>query len=409
MAGSDNPITPAQVRKFWTVRHGLGRPVAKRPDAVVAKSGWLRTLGGIDAYLGLRARCPGVTRKTIDGAIAKGRLRVVPAVRGCIYLVPEAQVPPLMALAGSLARPRTERDLDKAGATWKEVHATADAIAEVLADGAKTTDEVRAALPKGAVRSLGAKGKRVGLSSVLPVALRELEFDGRVQRQLVGNALDTERYTWALSPNAETAEANIAEVVTMVLSFAGPMTVKELSTFVGVPQRDIKQALEDMDATTVEVEGWSAPGFIGKKDARSIGDASLEPGWRLLPYQDTLLSMHGGPAPFVAPEHHDLKVKVWGGRGGPVALRDANHLGHRPLMYGDALVGFWEWDPDSERVVVGTLDAPPRGTKKALADEAAAVSAFIRDELGHGRAFSLDTDDGLRERAAWVRKLAYSK
>lgn len=409
MADSDASFTPAQVRTHWTVRHGLGQPVAKRAESVIAKSGWLRTLGGIDAYLGLRARCPGVTKKAVDQAVAKGRLRVVPAVRGCIYLVTQAQAAPLIALAASLARPRTSRDLDKAGATWEEVHETADAIAEVLADGPKTTDEIRAALPKGAVRSLGPQGKKVGMSSVLPVALRELEFDGRVQRRLVGDTLDTERYTWARSPEAEAAEPDIAKVVEMVLDFAGPMTVKELSTFVGVPQRAVKEALAEHGAGTVQVEGWSAPGFIDPAHVGSVGGASLEPSWRLLPYHDNLLSMHGGPAPFVAPEHHDLKVKVWGGRGGPVALRDANHLGYRPLMYADALVGFWEWDPDEGRVVVGTLDAPPRGTKRALAEEAANLSAFIRDDLGHGRAFSLDTDDALRARTQWVRALPYSK
>ncbi|MEM6990723.1 MAG: hypothetical protein AAF721_09505 [Myxococcota bacterium] len=79
------------------------------------------------------------------------------------------------------------------------------------------------------------------------------------------------------------------------------------------------------------------------------------------------------------------------------------------LATAGAVIGFWEYDPDLERVVYGTLGAPPRGAKSALAREAAAVTAVLRDELGHGRAFSLDTDASVQRRAAWIRGLSWSK
>jgi len=48
------------------------------------------------------------------------------------------------------------------------------------------------------VRSLGEKGKKLGLSSTLPPALRTLEFEGRIERTLEGGRLDSERYLWRL-------------------------------------------------------------------------------------------------------------------------------------------------------------------------------------------------------------------
>jgi hypothetical protein len=73
------------------------------------------------------------------------------------------------------------------------------------------------------------------------------------------------------------------------------------------------------------------------------------------------------------------------------------------VLIGDRLAGFWEYDPDRRQVAVGLFDG-----KKALPQvlaEAEALGAFIRDELEHGRSFSLDTDDALRERAAFVQAL----
>lgn len=405
-------VTQDQVRAFWVTRAGLGRPVAKRPDAVVAKCDWPRTLGGVSAYLALRARCPDSTRAAVDRAVAKGKVRVAPALRGCIYLVPERHHALLMRLADVLARPRLERDLDKAGATMKEVDDAAEAIASVLADGPKSTDAIRAALPSKTVRSLGARGKRVGMSSVLPAALRELEFRGRVRRTLEGGRIDSERYLWALEsgepPQVPAGGAElIAEVLDAVLAFVAPATTKQLADFIGVPQRDVKAGLEAIGAVPVAVAGWSSPGFVRGGDARALTDASVEPQLRLIAAFDNLVTVHDGVAPLVDPAHHGERVTTWGGRGKPATLGDAKHLGHHCVLLGDRVIGLWEYDPDSARVVVGTFGAAPRGKKGALTEAASEVAAFINDELERAHLHSLDSDDNLRARLARVRALDY--
>ena len=124
----------------------------------VAGTGWARTLGGIDVYLAVRARAPHLSRTALDETVREGALRVVPAVRGCIYLVPEPDVALVMALAADLSRPRTDRDLEKVGVRWSEVEELAAEITKALRGGPLTTNAIRQALPTGAARSLGAVG-----------------------------------------------------------------------------------------------------------------------------------------------------------------------------------------------------------------------------------------------------------
>lgn len=236
------PATPAprltvdlaHARAFWYRQQGLEAPVGETPHELVSRTGWVRTLGGIDAYLALWSRRPGLRRAAVDEALASRRLAVAPAVRGCIYLVPF-------------------------------------------------------------VRS-------------------------------------------------------------------------------------------------------------GDEDALARVSTSLQ-GWRLLSFEDGYTTLHGGPGVLVDPAHHGHPVASWGSSK-PSTLGEAKHLASRPILWGPAMVGFWEHDPDAGKIVTGLLGSAPRGHRKELADQARALGDFIVEDLGHGRSFSLDTDDELRARAASVRALA---
>ena len=104
---------------------------------------------------------------------------MVPAARGCMYLVARPQVALALRLAARLTLPRAEREHAKAGIRPREVEELAAAVRETLTrKGPLTTEALRKALPEGSVRSLGEVGKKVGISSALPSALRLLEFDG---------------------------------------------------------------------------------------------------------------------------------------------------------------------------------------------------------------------------------------
>ena len=86
-------LTLAQARALWWHKQALAGTTKGPLATVLGGSGWLRTLGGTDVYIAARARRPGMKRTELDAAVVAGELRVHPAVRGCIYLVPSSAVP----------------------------------------------------------------------------------------------------------------------------------------------------------------------------------------------------------------------------------------------------------------------------------------------------------------------------
>jgi DNA glycosylase AlkZ-like len=404
----DASVTLDRARAFWHHKQGLAAP-GDDPAAVIASTGWARTLGGIDVYLAVRARCPSVTRAGLEQRVADGALRVVPAVRSCIYLVPERDVAVLMALAADLDRPRTDRELGKAGSSRGEVGALAREVLAVLADGALTTPEIRKALPEGAARSLGDAGKKIGLSSPLPVALRELEFQGEIERIPVDDRLDTERYLWRIPKQKPRAAApadpaeRVAVIARRFFEFFGPATVKELAAWVGVSQRDAKAAMAELPLTAVTIAGHAPEAWVLDDDLETLVAAAPAPAaFAFLSFADNLLSVHGGPGVHVDPAHHRQPVSAWGSSK-PTTLGEARHLGVRTLLLGEKVIGLWEVDSDAGEVVAATFEPLSGKLRRALDADRERLAGFFRDQLGHARSFSLDTDDKVRERAALIR------
>src|SRR5215212_447861 len=184
---TDLRVSLEQARRAFVSAQGFPPRPGRSVVQVLEETGFVRTLGGSDIYLALRARMPGMRRADLEAVVEAHEAQIVPAVRGCMYLVPRRDVPLALRMADVVSRSRHERDQEKAGIRPGEVEGVGKAVLETLRErGPLTTDALRKALPSGTVRSLGEVGKRVGISSPLPGALRMLEFDGHVERTLEG-------------------------------------------------------------------------------------------------------------------------------------------------------------------------------------------------------------------------------
>ena len=190
---------------------------------------------------------------------------------------------------------------------------TSKAVLEALAEhGPLSTDGLRKALPATAVRSLGEQGKKAGVSSTLPPALRILEFARQIERVPEEGRIDRERYLWRLpdgasSPNAPSVRDSwqreaadslpelLSEIAALYLRAAGLSTVRSFASWCGVSQRDAKAALSGVGAEVVEVEGESEPYFLDWHAAAAAADESAL-SVALLPFEDSLLALHGGAA-----------------------------------------------------------------------------------------------------------------
>lgn len=402
-------LSRAEARAVCLLSQGL--PAAPRADLLKAleATGFVRTLGGVDAYLAVRARVRGLPRADLDAAVARGDLKVLPAVRGCMYVVSKRDAPAALAFAGSLARARDTRDQEKAGLRKGEVERVADAVAATLSKtGPSTTDAIRRALPEGTLRSLGEAGKKVGVSSALGPALRRLEFAGRVERTPEGGRLDTERYLWRAAgpgarPPAIDAEAVRARVAEIFLGAAGLGTLRVFAAWTGLSQRDAKAAVAALETIPVEIEGEAEP-HLALASRRALLEKAKDAAAAvaLLPFEDNLAALHGGPALFVDAAHHAIEVPNWGApRTSRIA--DAKHMMLRAFVADGKLAGGWEYDPERRTVVWAPFDSVSPAARKALDALADETGRFLADELGHGRSYSLDTDEALAERAALLR------
>ncbi|HET7502571.1 MAG TPA: crosslink repair DNA glycosylase YcaQ family protein [Kofleriaceae bacterium] len=398
-------LTLAQARALWWHKQALAGTTPGALAGVLGSSGWLRTLGGTDVYLAARARRPGMKRAELDAAVQAGELRVHPAVRGCIYLVPSSVVPDLLALNAVAWRAQAEKDLARIGKTMAVVEGLAPAVLAALTEP-MTPDAIRKAL-HGEIPSFGEAGKKVGLSSPLPLALRLLELAGSIERSLDGGRLDSERYLWrrttgTLGAPAKGHDQRVARVIDAFLGFAAPATLAQLSAWSGRPQRELKAAIDRIDTVTVAVEGlgeaYARPADLAARPAEPRGIA-------LVAFEDNYLVNHGMAA-VTDPRHHAIEVDLWGSGKGPEPLGKASHVLSRSIVIDGLVAGFWEVDPRAGTAVWTTFDPAPRALARELEQRTGEAARFLLDELGHAKVFSLDTMDDVQRRADRISAIA---
>ena len=154
---------------------------------MLARAGWARSVGGVGPYLTLHART-GHSRETADAAVAAMEIQELPAVRGCMYVVPASDYALALTLAAASGSSEMKLAL-KLGVTEKEVDALCDAVLAALKSGPAAPEEIRTAIGSK-TRSLGPEGQKKGLTSTLPLALERLQNSGHIRRLPTNGRLD---------------------------------------------------------------------------------------------------------------------------------------------------------------------------------------------------------------------------
>ncbi len=412
MSADRIPVDLARARAHWFHTQGLDQRVDIAPAEAIARSGWLRTIGGVDVYLALRSRIAGLQRIDVDAAVGKGAVRVGPAVRGCIYLVPAADHALALRTADLLSRRRNARDMEKVGVEAAELDAVGEAVLEALEQGPLTTSQLKTALPEGTVRRLGEVGKKVGISSTLPPSLRTLEFAGRVERLPVNDRLDGEHYVWQrptvapdLASQPDDLKAIARPLAERFFRWAGPATLDEFAKWSGLNKGQCKAGIAAAGLATVKVEGYADEAFVHPDALDALSKAApISSGVALLNFADNYLALHRTPSAFADAAHAGRTANSWGRGVKPIA--ESQYLHTRALLHGDRLAGSWEWDPDAGEVVAVPFAPLPSADSDLLKAAAADLTAFISEQMGHAKSTSIDSDKNLRKRVALVRAQA---
>lgn len=373
----------------------------KSAAQILERCGWSRSVGGVGPYLTLFSR-GGTSREVADKAAAQLEIHELPTARGCTYVLPSRD----FALGLTVGR-NYSGDMKtalKLGVTEKEVDKLCDAVVHALEQGALDPDSIREATGK-ASRSLGEEGKKKGLTTTLPLALGRLQTEGRIRRVPINGRFDRQRYAyvnWTPNPLAtypESLEAAFTELARRFFRWVGPATLGEFQWFAGLGVKTTKQAVDSLGLVPME------PGsdrLLLPDDVAAFRELEVPttPQYSLVSSLDPIAANRREMQSLLddADREQDVVVdaisKPMGG------LTD---LPSHAILDRGQIIGLWEFDPAAGSIVWATFG---RRTDKALAAAVEETQAFVRDQLGDARSFSLDSPKSRVARLESLRALA---
>ncbi len=373
----------------------------------------MNSAGSAGPYIALRARIHECSRHKVDREVFDaGTLVEVPAVRGCVMLVPCDDVPLALACARRSFAQHFQKVYQTCPVSERETKVLGEIIVTALRDEILTPDELRERLPPHLVCSLGEAGKMVGESSTLSFALRQLQVDGVAQRIAVDHRLGTNRYSYRLLPagvSRKVVELSgssglLTDLARHFFHWAAPATLKEFAWWARTSQREAKSAIEKLGFIHAVIQGWDDSVWLSEEDTRKLQELSPERGSQmfLLPFRDNYLYFRRSMALFIRPGDRDTQVLDWKNRMTSISQVDSIH--NNAIVANGMLVGLWEYDPEEAEIVWSIFAELPATAKKALLLQIERLEDFIRRELGDAPLYAMDSGRKRRQRIDALRK-----
>jgi hypothetical protein len=384
---SARTLTPGRVRAWAWHRQGLDGSLAGcTAEEVFARAGWARSVGGANPYLTLFARA-GIRRKQVDADVLAHRILELPAARGCTYVLGREDFGWALKLGKDAAE--AVRVLGRLGVDSGEITLLEEQILHTLAEAGAPMDPRQLKDELGdSVRNLGEEGKRKGAATTLPTALGILQSQGRIRRVPANGRLDQQRYSYELwnLPASPMAEGEVhAELISRYLTWTGGATLKQSQWFTGFTVAQTKAALAAVDALEVPTAAgaslWMLP-----EDIERLADFEepAEEQIQLLAGTDSLVLLRRNAAELLVeegPEGKSLDRPVL------ASLALQADLPDHPILDRGRIIGLWQFEPGKERIVPWLFHGPTPAVTRRIAE----VEAWIREDLGDFRAFSLDS------------------
>jgi hypothetical protein len=367
-------FTVAERQARLARRHFLAVPAGPIHDVVTNLVG-LHATDPATPYLSLWARVPGFKVEDLDAELYDRRTLVKHlAMRRTLWTVRAGDMPLVQAAASDRVadneRRRLVADAQKAGITddgdqWLD-SACAAVLRHLAECGEASAKELRAALPELAGRYDYAPGKRWGGETPLaPRVLTVLAVRGDIVRGTNDGTWTISRPRWTPmadwlpdTPAAAEPEVARAELVRRWLRAFEPATVMDIKWWFGNTLTWARQALRDIDAVEVDLDG--TPGFALPDDLEVKPD--VDPWCALLPGLD-VTTMGWYDRDWYVGTHRG-QVFDTNGNGGPTA------------WWNGRIVGAWGQEADG-RVDVRLLEDVGREAKRALQRRADELTEWL--------------------------------
>ena len=384
-------LTPERLRAWAWHRQGLDGSLAGcTAEQVLARAGWARSVGGANPYLTLFARA-GIRREQVDADVLAHRILELPAARGCTYVLGRDD----FAWALQLGRDAAEsavKVVGRLGVDRGEITLLEEQVLHTLAEAEGPLDPRQLKDELGdSVRNLGEEGKKKGATTTLPTALGILQSDGRIRRVPANGRLDQQRYAyepWGLPSSDLDDDDARTELIRRYLGWTGGATFKQSQWFTAFTVAQTKAALAAVGAVEVPTALTTSQAAAGGDALWMLpDDVELLAGFeepaeeqiQLLAGTDSLFLLRRNAADLLAEEDRDKPAL------GSLALQA--DLPDHPILDRGRIIGLWQYEPAKERIVPWLFHGPTPAVTQRIAE----VEAWIREDLGDFRAFSLDS------------------
>jgi len=371
-------ISDEERRARLARRHGVAAHT--RLDNPVAATRAMTVLHATEAptvYLSLIARIDGLRVADVDRALYDDRSLVKQlAMRRTLFVFPRDLLPAAWGSASArVAGPHAARlakdtevgGIADDGVAWLE--AAGAATLTHLAGGAElSAQQLREQVPELTGRMDLAVGKSYGGNvPIAPRVLTQLGVEARIVRGRNGGHWRTARPQWTLMstwlpevPDPWPARDGYAELVRRWLATFGPGTYDDLRWWLGSTGAAVKQALADVHAVEVSLDGPHPTGWVLPEDVEAVEQVGQ---WAaLLPVLDPT-------------------VMGWKSRGFYLgahepALFDRNGNAGTTAWWNGRAIGCWVQDPAGE-VEVRLLETVPASARAALQVEADRLTNWL--------------------------------
>jgi hypothetical protein len=390
-------LTPERLRAWAWHRQGLDGSLAGcTSEQVLARAGWARSVGGANPYITLFARA-GIRREQVDADVLAHRILELPAARGCTYVLGRDDFAWSLKLGKDAAE--AVRVLGRLGVERGEITLLEEQVVHTLAEAEGPMDPRQLKEELGdSVRNLGEEGKKKGAATTLPTALGILQSQGRIRRVPANGRLDQQRYAyelWNLPPSTLDDDAARTELIRRYLGWTGGATLKQSQWFTGFTVAQSKAALAAVGAvevptaqTTFQAAAggdalWMLPDDVGRLAAFEGPDVEQI---QLLAGTDSLFLLRRNAADLLAEEDQHKPALE--------SLALQADLPDHPILDRGRIIGLWQYEPAKERIVTWLFHGPTPAVTARIAE----VEAWIREDLGDFRAFSLDSPASRQKR-----------
>jgi Winged helix DNA-binding domain len=389
------PLDLPVIRAWWSHRQGLdGSLASATPAEVLCRTGWARSVAGCGPYLTFFSRC-GASRENVDAAVANVEIHELPAARGCTYIVPA----PDYALALQVGQPfrEAERKVGRTlGVTDAEIDKLCAAILKALAQHGALAQQHRAGMDPDEIRrsvgtvarSLGEAGKKKGITTTIPLALGALQTHGEIRRIPVNGRLDQQRYQYALWANnpLKGRKVNLEEahpeLASRYFRWITPATLAEFQWFSGLTAKAAKAAVAPLKLAALDDYLL----FADDLEALRSFKIPKAPQYSLVSSLDAITALRRNVDSLADEGVLEKKGHVTG---------LANHC----ILDRGRLIGLWDYDTGAEEIVWKSFVPKTQALEKVVNRTA----AYVRQELGDARSFSLDSPQSRVARLAALR------